>query len=108
LNDCPSCYVLTCVFYFNSYISTEETPSFWFEPCEVWEIRGADLTLSPVHHAAEGLVVDELYSSSKTRGIALRFPRFIRVRTDKSTEDATTDQDVHSLFLAQSQRIKPD
>ena len=30
------------------YYETDEAPSVWFEPREVWEIRGADLTLSPV------------------------------------------------------------
>lgn len=31
------------------YYVTGESPQVWFEPREVWEIRGADLTLSPVH-----------------------------------------------------------
>ena len=31
------------------YYVTGESPQLWFEPGEVWEIRGADLTLSPVH-----------------------------------------------------------
>merc|ERR1711988_1810634 len=31
------------------YYRTNETPSVWFEPCEVWEILGADLTISPAH-----------------------------------------------------------
>lgn len=28
---------------------TGERPSMWFPATEVWEIRGADLTISPVH-----------------------------------------------------------
>ena len=45
----------------------------WFDASEVWEIRGADLTLSPVHKAAVG----HLHAA---RGCSLRFPRFIQVR----------------------------
>ena len=32
-----------------AYYETGESPSVWFPPTEVWEIRGADLTISPVH-----------------------------------------------------------
>lgn len=57
-------------------------PDVWFEPREVWEVRGADVTLSPVYPAAKGLVSEE-------RGLSLRFPRFLRRRDDKSVEDAS-------------------
>ena len=86
-------------------VSTNEQVPFWFDPwkiSEVWEIRGADLTLSPVHHTARGYA-DGTFESG--RGIALRFPRFIRVRNDKSIEQCSTSEDVLSLFAAQSQRL---
>ena len=41
-----------------SYYETAERPSVWVPPTEVWEIRGADLTISPVHKVcASGLLV---------------------------------------------------
>lgn len=48
------------------YYNTNERPSVWFEPTEVWELRGADLTLSAVHKAAFGLI-------HPTRGVSLRW-----------------------------------
>ncbi|KAG6900500.1 hypothetical protein C0993_009810 [Termitomyces sp. T159_Od127] len=57
--------------------------SVYFKPMEVWEIRGADITLSPVSIAAKGLV-------SASRGLSIRFPRFIKLREDKSIEQANT------------------
>jgi len=57
-------------------------PEVYFKPNEVWEIRGADVTLSPVSIAAQGLVSD-------SKGLSLRFPRFVKVRDDKNIENAS-------------------
>ena len=76
---------------------TNENPSVWFKPSEVWEVSFADLTLSRVHTAAAGLVSDE-----QGRGVALRFPRFIRRRLDKTVEMATTTIQIAELFGNQS------
>ena len=70
------------------------TPDVFFRPVEVWEIRGADITLSPVYTAALGLVSDE-------RGLSIRFPRFIRRREDKSAEQASTPRDLAKIYFSQ-------
>lgn len=74
-------------------------PDVWFEPREVWEIRGADITLSPVYQAAKGYVTEE-------RGLSLRFPRFLSRRMDKNPEDATGPQQLADLYKQQNIEVK--
>lgn len=83
------------------YYDTGERPDVWFEPTEVWEIRGADITVSPVHRAAAGLV-------DPVKGLGLRFPRFLRLRPDKKPEEASGPDTVQELYNKQNRRIRHD
>ena len=75
-------------------VVTGESCKYWFTPEIVWEVKGADLSLSPVHKAAAGLVSE--------RGISLRFPRFLRERPDKAVAQAATFAEVADRYRAQS------
>ncbi|XP_034592863.1 DNA ligase 6 isoform X2 [Setaria viridis] len=80
------------------YYKTDEQPEVWFTAEQVWEVRGADLTLSPVHHAAIGYV-------HPSRGISVRMPRYIRSVPDRSPEDCSTVADIATMFKAQTRKM---
>jgi DNA ligase-1 len=68
----------------------------WFEPVKVVEVAGAQLTVSPVHTVAHDLI--------KRGGLALRFPRFVRFRDDKTAEQATSVREVYDMFRSATPR----
>ena len=61
-------------------------PVFTVNNCQVWEIKGADLTASPVHTAGRGSVPQR-----PGAGISLRFPRWVL-----ATLACTDDHPAHS------------
>ena len=71
----------------------------WFEPKVVIEIIGAEMTLSPIHTCAMGIV-------RKGSGLAIRFPRFTgSYRLDKSAEDATTVTEIVEMYESQLKKV---
>ena len=60
-------------------------PDFWVAPAILVELAADEITVSPKH----------------TAGLALRFPRLIQFRDDKSPKDATTLGELHDLFKMQ-------
>ncbi|MFW9850835.1 MAG: ATP-dependent DNA ligase, partial [Candidatus Thorarchaeota archaeon] len=69
----------------------------WFEPEEVIEVLGDEITISPTHHAGRGRI--------ESGGLAIRFPRFTgRWREDKDPTQATTVNDLVELFENQTIR----
>lgn len=67
----------------------------FFKAYMVWEIKTADLTQSPIYVAGSNLTEDN-------RGISLRFPRFIRIRSDKKPEEACTSEYIVNLYKQQA------
>jgi len=69
-------------------VSKSLVPDVWCAPKIVVEIKADNITKSPTHTAA----------------YALRFPRLVRFRDDKSPEQATTLGEAEKLFRLQKER----
>ncbi len=76
-------------------VDTGLSPDQWFRPSVVLEVKGAELTVSPVHRAGIGAIRPDA-------GLALRFPRFTgRYRTDKAATQATTSAELVEMYRMQ-------
>lgn len=67
-------------------------PDVWVQPELVVLIRADDITLSPLHSAGK---------TETEPGYALRFPRFIGYRPDKSAGEVTTTSEIVHLYRLQ-------
>ena len=83
--------------FYDHSTGKNDQPDVWFEPKYVWEVKTADLTLSPRYRAA----ASELGTDGVHKGVSLRFPRFIRVRDDKKPDSATSSRQVAEMYRKQ-------
>ena len=83
-------------------VDSKLEPDVWFEPHAVLEVRGAEITVSPVHTCAWDAV-------RPGAGLAVRFPRFTgRWRDDKGPEDATTVKELLGMYRQQLKQAKKE
>ena len=79
----------------NVTCAKELYPDVWVSPSIICTIKSDEITLSPMHTAGK---------QDDGPGYALRFPRFVTYRFDKSAQDATTITELKTLF--DQQKIK--
>lgn len=84
--------------FYSHSSSNQHQPDVWFEPKYVWEVKTADLTLSPRYKAA---IKEGLDDKGGEKGVSLRFPRFIKVRDDKKPDMATSSRQVAEMYRKQ-------
>ncbi|MHA1963689.1 MAG: ATP-dependent DNA ligase [Candidatus Thorarchaeota archaeon] len=78
----------------NPKVISDIEADVWFEPLEVIEVLGDEITLSPTHPAGRKILKDG--------GLAIRFPRFTgRWRDDKDPTQATSVDDLIEAFERQ-------
>jgi len=79
----------------NARVQTGMDMDVWFEPKIVIEVIASEITLSPSHTAALNVL-------RPGYGLALRFPKFTgKVRDDKKPEDATTVDELVTMYKRQ-------
>ncbi len=76
----------------NFIVARELEPDVWTEPSVVVCVRADQISLSPLHSAAK---------RELGHGLALRFPRVLTKREDKSATDATTVDELIKMYKAQ-------
>ncbi len=66
-------------------------PDFWVEPKYVVEVAFDEITISSIHTCGK----------KGEKGYALRFPRMVRLREEKSVKEVTTSEEVEEMFNLQ-------
>jgi DNA ligase 1 len=79
----------------NVECAKELYPDVWALPEIMCIVRADEITKSPTHTAGK---------TAQDLGFALRFPRFMGYRDDKSPEDATTVAELRDMFAQQKMR----
>jgi len=72
----------------NVVLDKNLSPMVWVQPELVCEVLADEVTLSPIHSAGK---------TDGRLGFALRFPRFVQYREDKSSHQATTVSELEAL-----------
>lgn len=72
----------------NVICSKNLAPKVWIDPKIVCEVLADEITVSPSHTAGK---------NENKLGIALRFPRFVRYKTDKDPEQTTTLEELATM-----------
>jgi DNA ligase-1 len=86
----------------NPRIISDMAADMWFEPELVIEIVASEITQSPIHKTASDKI-------KENTGLALRFPKFTgKIRTEKNSEDASTDEEVIALYKVQKKTVNQD
>lgn len=73
----------------NVLCAKELYPEVWVAPEIVCSLKADEISQSPLHTAGK---------TEEHLGYALRFPRFLEYRSDKSPTDATTIQEIKGLY----------
>ena len=81
----------------NVVCAKELVPDVWVSPEIVCLIRADEITLSPTHSAGE---------TEGSPGYALRFPRIMGYRDDKSSKEVTTVKEIKELYDIQFGKSK--
>ena len=77
-------------------IDSDMEADVWFDPEVVIEVVASEITVSPIHKTAMDVI-------RKDAGLALRFPKFTgKIRPEKAAEDASTNEEVVTLYRGQN------
>jgi DNA ligase-1 len=78
----------------NNVICADDlAPMVWIAPELVCEVLADEITISPIHTAGK---------TKNTLGLALRFPRFVQYRSDKSAIQTTSIEELKTLQIRTS------